>query len=82
MWRGVQHRQYIQPGTAYYIEIHYNTNGTIYPEEAEEIWSHFKHVEIAFSIDAIKDRFEYQRTEAKWDEVNLNLHRFKTLSSC
>jgi MoaA/NifB/PqqE/SkfB family radical SAM enzyme len=61
------------------IEIHYNTNGTIYPEEAENIWYHFKHVEIAFSIDATKERFEYQRTEAKWNEVEVNIDKFKTL---
>jgi hypothetical protein len=29
------------------IEIHYNTNGTQYPEGAIAIWQHFKHVEIA-----------------------------------
>ena len=61
------------------IEIHYNTNGTIYPKEAENIWYHFKHVEIAFSIDATKERFEYQRTEAKWNEVEANIAKFKTL---
>ena len=69
----------IDMGVAHQIEIHYNTNGTIYPEEAEDIWFHFKHVEIAFSIDALGERFEYQRTEAKWNEVELNIYRFKTL---
>jgi MoaA/NifB/PqqE/SkfB family radical SAM enzyme len=64
---------------AHKIEIHYNTNGTIYPIEAENIWFHFKHVEIAFSIDATKKRFEYQRTEAKWDEVETNIQKFKDL---
>jgi len=62
------------------IEIHYNTNGTIYPEQAD-IWRHFKHVEIAFSIDDIGDRFEYQRNGAKWSEVYWNIERFKNLSS-
>jgi len=62
------------------IEIHYNTNGTIYPEQAD-IWRHFKHVEIAFSIDDIGDRFEYQRSGAKWTDVCWNIERFKNLSS-
>ena len=58
-------------------EIHYNTNGTQYPEYAiEHIWPHFKRVEIAFSIDDIRDRFEYQRYGAKWDEVNENIAKF------
>ena len=69
----------VDMGVAHNIEIHYNTNGTIYPEEAEDIWFHFKHVEIAFSIDATKERFEYQRTEAKWNEVEINIQKFKDL---
>ena len=56
------------------IEIHYNTNGTQWPEEAAEIWRHFKTVEIAFSIDDINSRFEYQRSGAKWDEVLSLIH--------
>jgi len=60
------------------IEIHYNTNGTIYPEQAG-IWEQFKHVEIAFSIDDISDRFEYQRHGANWNSVVSNISQFKQL---
>jgi MoaA/NifB/PqqE/SkfB family radical SAM enzyme len=63
------------------IEIHYNTNGTQYPEHGPEIWRHFRHVEIAVSIDDIGPRFEYQRTGARWSEVETNIARFKTLRS-
>ena len=69
----------VAKGIAGQVEIHYNTNGTHYPEHAEEIWKHFKTVEIAFSIDDVKDRFEYQRTNAIWNEVNENIERFKQL---
>ena len=58
------------------IEIHYNTNGTQWPEEYVDIWKQFKHVEIAFSIDNVSRRFEYERTNASWDEVNNNIRRF------
>jgi len=61
------------------IEIHYNTNGTQYPEGAVDIWQHFRHVEIAFSIDDVGARFEYQRTGANWSEVEANIARFKLL---
>ena len=44
---------------------------------AEEIWQYFKHVEIAFSIDDVGDRFEYQRSNAKWSEVCANIERFR-----
>jgi MoaA/NifB/PqqE/SkfB family radical SAM enzyme len=66
-------------GIAKDIEIHYNTNGTQWPEDADEIWRHFKTVEIAFSIDDIGARFEYQRSNAKWKEVQVNIDKFKEL---
>jgi MoaA/NifB/PqqE/SkfB family radical SAM enzyme len=69
----------VTAGHAKQVEIHYNTNGTIYPEGAENIWSHFKHVEIAFSIDDVGARFEYQRSGAQWLKVNENIEKFKKL---
>ena len=69
----------VNRGLASRIEIHYNTNGTQYPEGAEKIWSHFKLVEIAFSIDDVGARFEYQRSNAVWTEVAANIARFKQL---
>lgn len=69
----------VDRGIAHQVEIHYNTNGTQYPEHAEQIWKHFKTVEIAFSIDDVGARFEYQRTNAVWTEVCANLDRFRDL---
>jgi len=69
----------VDRGIAGNIEIHYNTNGTQWPEKAPEIWRHFKTVEIAFSIDDVGERFEYQRTNAIWNEVLINIERFKQL---
>ena len=69
----------VDKGIAHQVEIHYNTNGTQYPEEAIEIWKHFKTVEIAFSIDDLDARFEYQRSNAVWKEVEQNLERFRSL---
>ena len=71
----------VDQGVAPNIEIHYNTNGTQWPEHAEDIWTQFKHVEIAFSIDDVEARFEYQRTGAQWTEVLINLDRFRSLRS-
>jgi MoaA/NifB/PqqE/SkfB family radical SAM enzyme len=72
-------RGLVDRGIAGNIEIHYNTNGTQYPEEAEQIWSHFKSVEIAVSVDDVGARFEYQRSNATWTEVVANIERFKEL---
>jgi len=69
----------VDNGIAHNVEIHYNTNGTHYPENAEEIWKHFKTVEVAFSIDDVNERFEYQRANAIWSEVNTNMDRFEQL---
>ena len=47
------------------------------PQEIFDLWSHFKRVEVAFSIDDVGEQFEYQRHPAKWIEVNQNLAKFK-----
>ena len=68
----------VEKGYAKNIDIHYNTNGTqLPPQEIFDLWSCFKHVEIAFSIDDVGDQFEYQRHPANWREVNANLMKFK-----
>jgi MoaA/NifB/PqqE/SkfB family radical SAM enzyme len=69
----------VDRGIAHQVEVHYNTNGTQYPEPAEEIWQHFRTVEIAFSIDDLGERFEYQRSNAVWSEVYDNIERFRQL---
>ena len=72
-------RRLVDMGIAGNIEIHYNTNGTQYPEGAEAIWRNFKLVEIAVSIDDVGTRFEYQRSNAVWAEVQANIELFKSL---
>jgi len=56
----------VDAGEAHHIELHYNTNGSTFPEEAPEIWKHFKALRIAFSIDNVTARFEYERKNGKW----------------
>jgi MoaA/NifB/PqqE/SkfB family radical SAM enzyme len=70
----------VEHGYAKDIEIHYNTNGTVFPERAD-LWNEFKHVEVAFSIDNIGLRFEYERYLAKWDEVTTNIDKFTDMRS-
>jgi len=70
----------IDAGVAAQIEIHYNTNATQAPTPAaQEIWSHFGHVEIAFSIDDVGPRFEYQRTGAEWTQAQRTIELFRSL---
>lgn len=70
----------VEYGYAKNIEIHYNTNGTVFPEQYD-LWSHFKHVEVAFSIDNTGSRFEYERFGADWTEVQKNLAKFTSMRS-
>jgi organic radical activating enzyme len=69
----------VDQGIAGQIEIHYNTNGTQWPEQAEAIWRHFKTVEIAFSVDDVGNRFEYQRSNAVWSKVCNNIELFRQI---
>ena len=57
------------------IDIHYNTNGTQSPLPYTKLWAQFGRVDIAFSIDNVGDRFEYERFGAKWQEANDNIDR-------
>ncbi len=58
-----------------------NTNGTIYGKRLIEILKHFKDVQLLFSIDDIESRFEFQRKNAKWSDVEMNLQEFHKLES-
>ena len=69
----------VDRGIAHQVEIHYNTNGTQWPERGPDIWRHFKTVEVAFSIDDLGARFEYQRTNADWAVVLDTITSFQLL---
>ena len=65
-------RYAVNTGHSKHIDIHYNTNATVNSLGVEKsaLWNHFGRVDIAFSVDNIDDRFEYERFGAKWDEAN------------
>jgi len=69
----------VDRGIAHQVEIHYNTNGTLFPDRGPDIWQHFKTVEIAVSVDDIGARFEYQRSNASWGTVKENINRFRIM---
>ena len=72
----------IKQGHAHKISLHYNTNGTQLPLDAlDNIFPHFKYVDVHFSIDGVGKQFEYQRHPAKWDQVLTNLQGWKVYES-
>jgi MoaA/NifB/PqqE/SkfB family radical SAM enzyme len=56
--------------------IHYNTNGTIFPEKHIELLEQFKIVDIQISSDGIGKKFEYLRHPANFSEVEENIDKF------
>ena len=52
------------------IDIHYNTNATQPATELVPLLSHLGRVDIAFSIDNVGPRFEYERYGADWAQAN------------
>lgn len=69
----------VDTGVAKNIRLHYNSNGSVWPERFIPYWSHFKQVDIHFSIDAVGHRFELQRG-GLWQEVEKNILRIKNLN--
>jgi len=61
-------------GYAKDIQLQYNTNSTLWPDEQLECWKDFKQVYLSFSIDGIYDRFEYMRHPAQWSDLMTNLN--------
>lgn len=60
------------------IRLHYNSNGSVYPEKFINYWKKFKHVDIHFSIDNIGDRFELERG-GSWNQVDSNINQLINL---
>ena len=69
----------VEQGYAKDIELHYNTNGTLWPEDKVQLWKHFKEVNISFSIDGIGNQFEYMRHMAKWNMVKDNMAKARAI---
>lgn len=59
-----------QTGDAKHIDIHYNTNATQWDPKLVDLWPEFGRVDVAFSIDNVGDRFEYERYGANWIRAN------------
>jgi MoaA/NifB/PqqE/SkfB family radical SAM enzyme len=68
----------VDHGHAGNIRLHYNSNGSVWPEHFLPYWPNFRQVDIHFSIDAIGKQFELERG-GNWSEVESNILRLKDL---
>jgi MoaA/NifB/PqqE/SkfB family radical SAM enzyme len=66
----------VRNGRSKDISVHYNTNGTIFPKKYAHLFSKFKRMEIAISIDNLAERFDYERSGANWSEVKENVKKY------
>lgn len=56
----------IDQGDSDEIEVSYNTNLTVLPSQAYEIWPKFKSIHLFVSIDGYGEMYEYIRFPGKW----------------
>jgi hypothetical protein len=68
-------KEIVSRGYASNITVRYNSNGVLINDEIIDIWSNFKEVRFAFSIDAIDERNHYIRYPVSWDETVAALHK-------
>ena len=73
-----EHKQFIEEivrqGYQDKILLRYNSNGLLVDEDLIELWSKFKKVKFAVSMDACYERDEYIRFPTSWETVERNLH--------
>ena len=65
----------VKRGYANNIVIRYNSNGTLVDDYIIDLWSTFKEVRFAFSIDGLEDRNYYIRYPAEWNTIVESLHK-------
>lgn len=61
------------------IFIHYNTNGTQYSQNLIQVLNNFDKVGISFSIDNVREKFDYERNGSNWNVVADNIQKFSQL---
>jgi len=67
-------KEIIRQGYQSSILLRYNSNGLLVDNELIDLWSKFRKVKFAVSVDAIEQRDDYIRYPTKFDEVSRTLH--------
>jgi hypothetical protein len=72
-----EHRKFldeiIRQGYSKNISLRYNSNGLFINEDIIKVWSQFKQVRYAFSIDAYGDKNHYIRYPTEWAQIESSL---------
>jgi MoaA/NifB/PqqE/SkfB family radical SAM enzyme len=62
------------------IRLHFNSNGSIFPEKLIPLFAQFKEIDIALSIDNTGKRFELERGGV-WEDIEKNIVNFISLQN-
>lgn len=62
----------VQLDRASQVTLHYNSNGSVFPDFLLPYWKHFQHVDIHFSIDNLGNKFEIERG-GMWKQTEKNI---------
>jgi MoaA/NifB/PqqE/SkfB family radical SAM enzyme len=68
----------IDLGVAKNIRLHFNSNGSVFPEKLISLFEQFKEIDIALSIDNTGKRFELERGST-WEQIEKNVVNFVSL---
>ncbi|NQY99461.1 MAG: radical SAM protein [Bdellovibrionales bacterium] len=71
--------QCVDRGFSKNIILEYNTNMTVLPQKAIDLWQEFKQVRVGASIDGFGEVLELQRYPAKWPAIYRNLQKLDAL---
>ena len=67
-------KEIIRQGYQHNVLLRYNSNGILVDEELIELWSKFRKVKFAVSVDASFERDDYIRFPTKFADVERTLH--------
>jgi MoaA/NifB/PqqE/SkfB family radical SAM enzyme len=65
----------VRAGRASQIDLSYNTNITVIPEQVTRLWPQFRSVSLICSVDGFGKVNEYIRRPSKWSDIDRNLQR-------
>lgn len=66
-------RKLVESGHSKQVIIEYNSNITVIPNRALELWKSFKEVRVGASVDGVGKINEYIRHPSKWETIEKNL---------
>lgn len=67
----------VDMGYSKQIELTYNTNITLIPEEVKKLWPHFRIVRLLCSVDGFGPLNEFIRHPSKWSVIDRHLREFE-----